>query len=251
VSGRITVAVVRRLIADAPWAQERLRPYAGHEVVWDLAGLRGRVVLDAEGLPAALPEPQYQTEPPPGAGLSPTAATTPASGRPQAQPVGAGVDGRRTPGVRLRLDAVELDALGGGFDALMRRVSIEGNAGLAAELAYVARHLRPDPEEWLAPWLGDAAAERTGRAVRSALRWTIQAGERAARASAEFAVHEARLLPDAARVSAHCRAVDELREAADRLGERIARIEAAGSARCAGSGAAPGRRPPSQPGLPG
>jgi ubiquinone biosynthesis protein UbiJ len=194
VSGGITVALARRLIADAPWAQARLQPFAGHLIAWDLAGVRGRVLLDPQGLPSAAPPED---------------------------PAGAPV---RT-GVRLTLAAEDLAALGQGFEALMRCVSIEGNAGLASELAFVARHLQPEPEEWLAPWLGDALAQRAGTQARAGLRWGGQLGQRAARVVTEFAVHEARLLAEPGTVGAHCAAVDDLREAVDRLNQRIARLE--------------------------
>lgn len=107
----------------------------------------------------------------------------------------------------------------------MRKVSIEGNAGLAAELAYIARHLRPDIEDWLAPWLGDALAEQTGRQLRAGAGWGGQAVQRAARAAAEYTVHEARLLVDGDVLAAHLRAVDHVREHADRLQQRMLRLE--------------------------
>ena len=110
---RLTLGVARRLIVDAPWAQERLRPYAGHEIAWNIAGLCGAVVLDEQGLPSARamsanPADDGQTGP----------ACDPA--------------GPRHAGLRIRLESEDLAALSGGFDALMRRVAIEGNAGLAS-----------------------------------------------------------------------------------------------------------------------
>lgn len=210
-SGGITVALVRHLIAEAPWAQARLRPYAGQTVDWDLAGVRGRVRLDPEGLPAACELGSTDGAAPPAAGVV------------AASPAGRVATARS--GVRLQLAAADLPVIGQGFEALMRCVVIEGNAGLASELAFIARNLKPDPAAWLSPWLGDVLAERTDRGLRGTAAWAAATGQRAARAGAEFVVHEARLLPDARRVAEHCRGIDELREAADRLAQRVARLE--------------------------
>lgn len=214
-SAGITVALARRLLADAPWAQARLRPFAGHPIAWDIAGLRGSVVLDSDGLPA----PEESTADGNPGSDRPSGSSADAAGAAAPRPAAA----RR--GVRLQLHAADLPRIGEGMEALMRCVAIEGNAGLASELAFIARNLQLDPADWLAPWLGDVLAERAGQGLRSGAGWAWQAGRRAAAVGAEFAVHEARLLPDPAAVAAQCREIDELREAADRLAQRIARLE--------------------------
>ncbi len=198
-SHHLTLPILRRLLADAPWAQDRLRPFAGHRVLWDLAGVKGSFCLDADGLP-------------------------------QADLPAAGTDGTdaarlRRQQVSLHLDAADLGALADGFDGVMRKVAIEGNAGLAAELGFIARHLRPDPEEWLAPWLGDVLAERTGQTLRSGFAWGRQAAGRAGNAGREYLWHEARLLPIPSLVAAQCHAIDTMREDTDRLAQRVTRLE--------------------------
>ncbi len=209
VSVRLTLPVLRRLMQDAPWARERLRPFAGHEVRWSIAGLTGELCIDEHGLPV------------PVAAADPAADGHHSAAGPQAG--GAAVPKR--PGVRLMLDSADVSAIAQGFDGLMRKVSLEGNAALAAELAFIARNLRPDPEEWLAPYLGDALAERAGQGLRASLAWSAQAGQRLASAGGEYLVHEARLLPAPEAVDSHCAAVDAMREGADRLTQRVARLE--------------------------
>ncbi|MDE3009714.1 MAG: hypothetical protein KGI67_02395 [Pseudomonadota bacterium] len=192
-SGALSVALLRRLVADAPWAQDRLRPFAGQQIAWNLAGMAGTARIDDDGLP----DTAAGAEPPAGA----------------------------RSGVRVTLAAEDLATAAQGFDALMRCVTIEGNAGLASELGHIARHLRPDPADWLTPWLGNILAERASQGLRGGVAWALQAGGRAARAGADFAVHEARLLPAPEAAGAQGAALTALREDTERLAARIARLE--------------------------
>ena len=195
-TGRIAAPILRRLLKDAPWAQERLQPFVGHRIAWDIAGVKGELLLDTDGLPEALSD--------------------------QAAPDSF----RSSPGVHLSLPSEKLSVLGKGMDAIMREVRIEGNAGLAAELAFIARHLRPDPAEWMAPYLGDIAAEQVAQHLHGFFSWGAEAAGRLARSSADYAMHEARLFPSADVISQHCENVDNARDATDRLAQRIARLEA-------------------------
>lgn len=194
-TGPIAAPVLRRLLQDAPWAQDRLKPFAGHRVAWDVAGIKGAFLLDQEGLPEQSDHTQTDT------------VTAP------------------LPGVHLSLSADRVSALGKGMDALMREVRIEGNAGLAAELAFIARHLRPEPAEWMAPYIGDGPAEQVGQGLEHLMRWSAQAALRLAQSGADFAVHEARLLPPSDVLARHFNDIDVIRDATDRLEQRIARLE--------------------------
>jgi len=196
VTGRVAAPVLRRLLKDAPWAQERLQVFSGHRIAWDIAGVKGAFLLDSKGMPQTLPD--------------------------QAE----GEEDQTYPGVHLSLSSEKLSVLGKGMDAIMREVRIEGNAGLAAELAFIARHLKPDPAEWMSPYLGDIAAEQLSQQLQQFLSWGSQAASRIAHSGVDYAVHEASLLPSADAVSKHCSDVDHLRDAADRLAQRIARLEA-------------------------
>jgi len=196
VTGRIVAPILRRLITDAPWAQERLQPFAGHRIAWDVAGVVGELLLDSDGLPQ---------------GLSDQAAFDSL---------------RSNPGVHFSLPSEKLSVLGKGMDAIMREVRIEGNAGLAAELAFIARHLRPDPAEWMAPYLGDIASEQLAQKLHSFFTWGTETAGRLARSSTDYAMHEARLFPSKGIVSQHCDDIDNVRDATDRLEQRIARLEA-------------------------
>jgi ubiquinone biosynthesis protein UbiJ len=196
VTGRVAAPVLRRLLKDAPWARERLRPFAGHPVAWDIAGIKGELLLDSEGLPEVLKEQNT-------------------------------LDARRSSsGVFLVLPSEKLAVLGKGMDAVMREVRIEGNAGLAAELAFIARHLRPDPAEWMAPYLGDIGAEQLAKMLQQCFSWGAEVTLRLARSGTDYAVHEARLVLSSDMVSQHCDEIDVLRDTSDRLAQRIERLEA-------------------------
>jgi len=196
VTGRVAAPVLRRLLKDAPWAQERLKPFSGHPVVWDIAGIKGELLLDSEGLPEVLKEQNT-------------------------------LDARHSSsGVFLFLPSEKLAVLGKGMDAVMREVRIEGNAGLAAELAFIARHLRPDPAEWMAPYLGDIGAEQLSKMLQQFFSWGAEATTRLARSGTDFAVHEARLVLSSDMVSQYCDEIDVLRDTSDRLAQRIERLEA-------------------------
>lgn len=113
-----------RLLADAPWARERLAPFAGQ---------RARLVLGP--LPVAFrigPDGTFES-------------------------LGTG-----TPAVDIVLPADAPLALlqGQGRDALMRKAHITGAADFAEALGFVLRNLEWDVEEDLSRVVGDAAAHR-------------------------------------------------------------------------------------------
>jgi ubiquinone biosynthesis accessory factor UbiJ len=87
----------------------------------------------------------------------------------------------------------------------MQYVTIEGNVGFAQEIAFLAEHLRIEPEERVAQGLRrllpmfpthaiDAAAVNGVQGAKTFLRWSVDAGDRLMRASAEYLVHESATL---------------------------------------------------------
>ncbi len=109
-------------------------------------------------------------------------------------------------------------ALFRGAAPAMREVEAAGNARLADEVLFLARHLRWDIEEDLSRVLGDALAHRlVGDARRFAAAAADSAG-RVAEALMDYAVEERRLV---ARRDEH----QALADANARLGEAIERLE--------------------------
>jgi ubiquinone biosynthesis protein UbiJ len=136
--------------------------------------------------------------------------------------------GRVAPGgaptLTLTLRAESLPALARGEEHFMRTVQIEGNARLAQEVLHLARHLRWDFEEDLAKLLGDAAAHTLAGSMRDFAAWQVEAARRLGAAFMEYALEEGRLLAPRAPFAAFASDVARLRDALERLEQRIERL---------------------------
>ncbi|MGQ9686397.1 MAG: hypothetical protein ACUVT2_08850, partial [Thiobacillaceae bacterium] len=122
---------------------------------------------------------------------------------------------RIPPEVMLTLPLLGGEALAGA--------RVTGDGVLAGDLMRLLKDL-----DWavaLAPYLGPVAAARADEALHGVARWHANARQALAQALAEYLVHETRLLVEAEAVREFVRAVDELREGADRLAARIAVLE--------------------------
>ena len=97
------IAGLNHLLADAPWARERLTPFAGRTAVFHLSPLEIGLGIDNEG---------YFTE----------AVTT-------------------EPDVSLEIPLASMTKALGGADALMADIRISGNADFADALGFVLRKL--------------------------------------------------------------------------------------------------------------
>jgi ubiquinone biosynthesis accessory factor UbiJ len=105
------------------------------------------------------------------------------------------------------------------------RVHISGDAEIAARYRELLELARPDWEEELSRLVGDLPARRLSLAARAALSWT-RGFARTARANvAEYLQEESRALVSKPEVLEFLAQVDVLRETADRVEARIARLE--------------------------
>lgn len=184
---------LNHLLAQQPWARERLVPFAGE--VLELRGpplppLRFRIGEDGMLAPARDEAP----------GLVLTL-------RPEA------------PAAALR-----------GEEHLMRAVEVTGNERLAAELMFLVRHLRWDAEEDLSRLLGDVAAHRIAGAARAFAGWQRDAARRLGESLVEYAVEERPLLVPRTDLAELAAAQVRLRDALDRLERRVSHLERPGQA---------------------
>jgi len=182
------VAALNRLLAAEPWARERLLPFASETLEMrapPLPRLRFRIGADGR-LGAALPAAE--------ASLVIT--------------IGPGA----------------LAAAVQGEDQLLRSIDVAGNAKLAAEILFLARHLRWDAEENLSQFVGDAAAHRLVAMAKEAAAWHADAAQRIAGSLVEYATEEKPLLVKRAALEEIASAHAQLRDGLERLEKRIERI---------------------------
>jgi ubiquinone biosynthesis protein UbiJ len=177
------VSVLNRMLARESWARDRLAPFAGRTARF-------------EAPPFAL-------------------ALKVAEG-------GEFVDAQRAdPVVTVGLDLAALPLALGDPQAALRNVSLKGDAEFAQALAFVLQNLRPEPEEELSRFIGDAAAQRIVGLLRlSASHWR-QLAERMLDSSAHYLVTENPMLVGRAEVDEFNAAVASLRDDVARLEKRV------------------------------
>ncbi len=107
-----------------------------------------------------------------------------------------------------------------------RLIRIEGDAALGTELGHVFAHLSWEAEEDLARVFGDILAHRMVGLARRLWDWQSEAGQRLARALAEYFTEERPLLAKPDEVRDFMQEVDALRDAAARLEKRIEQLAA-------------------------
>jgi ubiquinone biosynthesis protein UbiJ len=180
---------VNHVLSQAPWARERLRAFAGRCAVIKVFPLSQRVLVTSEGFMEA-------------ASVECTAD------------VSIGL----TPPLLARFLAGDEDA--------QREAAIEGDTAFAQEIAYLAKHLRWDYEEDLSRIVGDVAAHRVGETARGLAAWQAEAGRNLAENFRDYWTQEKPLIAARGAVETFNRAVDELRDAVERLDKRIERLVA-------------------------
>ncbi len=117
--------------------------------------------------------------------------------------------------------------LGADADRPLGKASLQvrGDAEVAAAYRELLHLARPDPEEEMARVIGDLPARRLGNFGRRAFSFLRRAGRTFGENIAEYLQEESRDLPSKPEVEEFLGGVDELREAADRVDARIARLE--------------------------
>lgn len=180
----ITYAL-NHLLRQQSWAAQRLAPHAGCTIEINapaVPALRVRVADDGTLLPA-----------------SDTDATQ----------------------LKITLSPDALPRLLQRDERLMQAVTIEGAAGIAADVQHVFRNLEWDFEHDLSKIVGDIAARRLAEFARGTIAWQRDAGARFAHNLAEYWTEERPLIAVRSDVEAFCRDVDRAAEDLERLAKRI------------------------------
>jgi len=181
------VAPLNHVLAQAPWARQRLAPFAGKTAQFRVFPFDYRVTVRADGLVDAAPE-------------SLPADTTITL----------------TPPTALRYFA--------GDETASTEVKIEGDTAFAQEIAYLARHLRWDFEEDLSKVLGDVAAHRVGQSIRDVNAWLTEAGNNLAENLRDYWAQERPLVASREMVDHFNKDVDQLRDDVERLEKHISKL---------------------------
>jgi 2-octaprenyl-6-methoxy-1,4-benzoquinone methylase (EC 2.1.1.-)/demethylmenaquinone methyltransferase (EC 2.1.1.-) len=122
-----------------------------------------------------------------------------------------------------RLLRAGLEALRGG--RLAADLPVSGDAELLQRFVRLLARVGFEPEEWLAPLLGGAAAHRVAGGLDALLGWARRSGDSLGYSAAEFLREETEDLARADDVAEWMAEVDTLREDVDRLEARLRRIE--------------------------
>lgn len=180
------IAALNRLLAREAWAREKLAPFAGR-------------VARIEALPFVL-----------------TLAV--AEG-------GSFASAQGEPSVTISVDVANFPAALLDPPAALRNLRLAGDAEFAQALSQVLQNLRPEPEEELARFVGDAAAVRIVGFLRAVFAQAQDNAERLARTAADYFVAENPLLAARAEVDDFSREVARLRDDVERLAKRIELLE--------------------------
>jgi len=127
----------------------------------------------------------------------------------------------RCDGIRQRPCGKPEGGLHGGLD----RAAIEGDAEVAQKFRELLAQAQPDFEEELSRVIGDVAARQVANFARGFLDWGRKAGGSLATNVAEYLQEEGRDLPTRTETEEFLAGVDRLRDDAERLEARLARLE--------------------------
>ena len=189
---RGAIAALNHLLAQQPWAAERLKAFAGACAEFrcpPLPDLRV-VVLETGLLEAAASD----------------AAVT----------------------LVVKLKSATLPLLLARDETAFEQVEIEGLAGFASTVQHLFRHLTWDVEEDLSGLLGDVVAHRLVSQGRAFAAWQREAATRFAENLAEHWTEEQPLLARPSDVEKFRREVEALRDDVARIEERVERLDRIG-----------------------
>ena len=180
--------LLNRLLARERWARDRLAPFSGRVARFETPLMAVALQVAGEGTLLA-------------------------------------VDSATPPQVTIGVDLAALPNALVDPQALLRDVRLAGDAEFAQALGFVLQNLRPEPEEELSRFVGDAMAHRLVGLLRLALTEGRAAGQRFATTAADYLVTESPMLVARADAEQFGRDVVALRDRVERLAKRVALLE--------------------------
>ena len=183
IASSTAIAVLNRMLSREAWAREKLAPFAGRSARFDAApfGLTLQVAEDGTLAAADQGEPAV------------------------------------TIGVALSSLPLAL------FDpqAAMKDVRLSGDAEFAQALAFVLQNLRPEPEEELSRFIGDAAAQRLVGFLRASASQWKQIAESMLDNTVHYVVTENPMVVGRDELDSFNQDVNRLRDTVARVEKRI------------------------------
>jgi ubiquinone biosynthesis protein UbiJ len=199
IAAKSFVAAVNHLLIRESWARERLARYAGKTARLASPPFVVSLTVQADGL------------------LAPFEALPTADGPPEPE---------LRCDVSISVPAAALPVFAqGGQAAVMKYVTIEGDAEFAATLAKLAEHLRWEPEEDLARLVGDGPAYRLAGLARAVTGQFSRTGRNLLESVAEYLLDENPQLVRRTALDSFSADLAHTRDALARLEKRLERLE--------------------------
>jgi ubiquinone biosynthesis protein UbiJ len=176
------------LLRGQPWLRQRLQPFAGRVAMLEVFPVELLMAVTAEG---------------------------------ELEPAGSGA----AADVVVRVPLAAALGFASGDERARAQIGLSGDPAFAAVLGGVLRELRWDVEEDLSRVVGDIAARRIVQTGQSFLAWQRQTASNILQALAEYLTEERPVLAQRHELEHWVREVDDLRDAAERLEKRIARLD--------------------------
>lgn len=181
-------AAINHLLAQEPWARDKLARHAGKVAVFDggVAALRLKVAADGM-LQAA--------------------------------------DAGDAPNVIIRARLADLPLIAQNRERAFSYVQIDGDADFANTISQLSQSLRWEAEADLSPWIGDIAANRLVAGARTAFESARSTQRKLAENMAEYLLEENPMLVRPRDVDEFATEVTRLRDDVERLGKRIDKLK--------------------------
>ncbi|HYD79237.1 MAG TPA: SCP2 sterol-binding domain-containing protein [Paucimonas sp.] len=184
----VVPAALNHLLAQEPWARDKLSWHAGKTAVFDLGAAAVRLRVSADGLMESAPQE--------------TAAS-----------------------VTIRIKPADLPLILRDRERAFSYVKIEGDADFANAISQVSQSLRWDAEEDLAKLVGDIAAVRIVQGAKAAFETARTTQRKLAENAAEYFLEENPMLMRPQAVADFSAEVARLRDDVERLAKRIEKLE--------------------------
>ncbi len=104
-------------------------------------------------------------------------------------------------------------------------IEIAGDVEVAQKFQQILSRLEPDWEEELSQWVGDTAARKLRRGANAILQFGREARQSLSFSMSEYLRYERQVLVDRPMAEAFVRSVDDLRDDAERMQARLARLD--------------------------